>query len=310
MSYIEEHYTYEIRNVCIWKKYLGVRSCLGDPTEDIGVKYFSSSSDKEFIKDQKKNPQDYEYSIIGLFDTRKEAEQHEIEMHLFYDVANNKNFYNIIQQREDGTFSGGSGANHTGAKTILQIDISTGEIIKKWSCAKEAIHVLKITSISSCARREILQAGGFVWVYPKEYTPERKQEIIDADYNQGKKILQVNQYNGKIIKEWGSAKEAADVLGISKSHIGQCVRRNRNISYNFIWEFPENYTTERKQEIIDTDYTKGKRILQINKDTNIVIKLWSSQKEASASLGISSCGINNCLAGRAKTGGGFKWELD
>ena len=54
------HYTYCITELNSRRKYIGVRSSDIDPLMDIGVNYFSSSSNKEFIDNQKYNHNNYE----------------------------------------------------------------------------------------------------------------------------------------------------------------------------------------------------------------------------------------------------------
>jgi hypothetical protein len=93
------NYTYWITNIKEEKHYIGVRSCIIHPTQDLGIKYFGSKHkngkiDKEFISYQKEHPEDWEYKILKLFKTRKEASFHEIELHEEYDVGKNLNFYN------------------------------------------------------------------------------------------------------------------------------------------------------------------------------------------------------------------------
>lgn len=91
------HYTYRITNIKERMYYYGVRSCDCLPKEDIGVKYFSSSK-KEFIQDQKENPQNYKYKIVKMFDTRVEAVEHEIFLHKKFDVKLHQKFYNETNQ--------------------------------------------------------------------------------------------------------------------------------------------------------------------------------------------------------------------
>lgn len=96
------HYTYRITNKKLNKHYYGTRSCQIKPIEDIGFKYFSSSADEEFIKDQKLNGKDYKYKIVKIFKTRKEAMGLEIILHNKFDVALNENFYNKAKQTSTG----------------------------------------------------------------------------------------------------------------------------------------------------------------------------------------------------------------
>ena len=88
------HYTYRITNIKEGMHYYGVRSCDCLPKEEIGITYFSSSKDKEFIKDQKENPQNYKYKVIKIFSTRSEANYHEEFLHAKFNVKNHKLFYN------------------------------------------------------------------------------------------------------------------------------------------------------------------------------------------------------------------------
>ena len=88
------HYVYRITNIIIRKHYYGVRSSNIDPKKDIGVKYFSSSLDDSFIKDQKANPENYKYVVVKVFNNREEAESFEQFMHVKFQVHLNENFYN------------------------------------------------------------------------------------------------------------------------------------------------------------------------------------------------------------------------
>ena len=50
------HYTYRITNIILNLHYYGTRTSTNrTPFEDIGIYYFSSSTDKGFIIDQKTN---------------------------------------------------------------------------------------------------------------------------------------------------------------------------------------------------------------------------------------------------------------
>lgn len=82
-------------------KYIGVRSCIGDPSLDIGIKYRSRSKNVEFIKDQQKNPTSYEYEVLQTFDTRKQAGAEEVKLHALYNVKDNPEYYNLANQTSE-----------------------------------------------------------------------------------------------------------------------------------------------------------------------------------------------------------------
>ncbi len=96
------HYTYQITKISIQKHYIGAKSCEELPVDNIGYKYFSSSTNLEFIQDQKNNTDDYSYTVLREFDSREEAISHEIYLHNYNDVAKNPKYYNKAKQTSTG----------------------------------------------------------------------------------------------------------------------------------------------------------------------------------------------------------------
>lgn len=92
------HYVYRITNTSLNKHYYGKRSSKVAPELDLGIKYFSSSRDNNFIKDQKQNPQNYKYKIVVKCKTVTRALHYEIKLHCMFDVAINPSFYNKAKQ--------------------------------------------------------------------------------------------------------------------------------------------------------------------------------------------------------------------
>lgn len=97
------HYVYRITNIILNKHYYGVRTSKNIlPKDDLGIKYFSSSRDKDFINEQKRNPQNHKYKIIQIFNNRKKALEFEIKLHNKFDVGINESFYNRSKQTSSG----------------------------------------------------------------------------------------------------------------------------------------------------------------------------------------------------------------
>lgn len=94
MKNYKYYYVYRITNTFCNKHYYGYRSSNTLPSLDIGIKYFSSSRDKDFIKDQIENPNNYKYVVVRVFDNREDAHNLEIELHTKFDVGINPSFYN------------------------------------------------------------------------------------------------------------------------------------------------------------------------------------------------------------------------
>lgn len=107
-----KHYVYKITNLIEDKHYIGVRSAK-NPSKDLGIIYFSSSSDEEFMLEQQEFPDRFKYEILEVFPTRSAAVNKEIELHNFYDVAVNESFYNKSKQTSMGFCRLGTTFNHT-----------------------------------------------------------------------------------------------------------------------------------------------------------------------------------------------------
>ena len=104
---MKKHYVYRISNIILKKHYYGSRSCSIDPKNDLGIKYFSSSSDKDFKEDQIKNKENYKYKIIKIFDNRVDALELEVKLHKKFNVGMNGMFYNKVAQTSVGFDSTG-----------------------------------------------------------------------------------------------------------------------------------------------------------------------------------------------------------
>ena len=93
------HYTYMLVDPISEMKYVGVRSCKTD-IEDDPYKGSSSTMSRE-----EKNR--YVKLILGRFNTREEANLHEIELHTLLNVVSNKSYWNIVHAEAPPRWTGG-----------------------------------------------------------------------------------------------------------------------------------------------------------------------------------------------------------
>ncbi len=77
---------------------------------------------------------------------------------------------------------------------------------------------------------------------------------------------------------------------------------------------PPESIEKRRLKLIGNTHTKGmygktgKRILQLSKENESIIKEWRSAKMAAIELKISKSCLYRCLWGEFKSAGGFKWK--
>ena len=57
----------------------------------------------------------------------------------------------------------------------------------------------------------------------------------------------------------------------------------------------------------NSDKTIRIKVVQLNKDTNELIKIWNSATEAEREGGFANNNINRCCRGKYKTHKGYKW---
>ncbi len=76
-------------------------------------------------------------------------------------------------------------------KNIYKLDIKTGLILKEYSNTTTAAKDIGVNqcNIAQCCRGYIKSAGGYLWIYAKDYTEEKANELVKIAYerkNKGK----------------------------------------------------------------------------------------------------------------------------
>lgn len=153
--------------------------------------------------------------------------------------------------------------------------------------------------------------GAMSFLKPNQsrYTPsslaiaEAKEAAVKASILQNSKPVKQFSTKGDFIKEWGSAKDAAEALGICSSAIGKVCKKLKKSKTcgGYIWRYSND------EQGVDP-YKMGKPVTQLDKD-GLFINHWHSITEASKSTGASNAAIGMVCKGdkRHKTAGGFKW---
>lgn len=130
---------------------------------------------------------------------------------------------------------------------------------------------------------------------------KKRVEGIRRYYNQNKKQVYQYDLNGCFIKEWSSAVDVEKELGVKHSNITKVCKCLGKQAGGFMWSYKiENLPPYERNLYM-------KKVLQIDSNDSIVNQ-FDSIKEASLVVGISKTAIVNCLTGKSKSSGGFKWK--
>ncbi len=193
------HYVYLITELLTNMKYIGLRSCNTLPHLDLGIKYFSSSTNKEFIKNQKLNKKlklsNYKYEILSIHNTRKEAINEEITLHELYDVDKNPEYYNKAKQTSTGWDAAGKVTVKDKDGNTSHVSINDPRYI-----SGELVGVSKNTTLSdeTRAKLKITSGGSNNGMYGKKHSPEAKQKMSEkASKRVGELHPQYNKVRSK-----------------------------------------------------------------------------------------------------------------
>jgi len=184
------HYVYRITNIMNNKSYIGARTSNVESQKDLGIIYYSSSTDASFIEDQKNNPHYYKYEIIAEVDSRHKAIQLEIKLHNEFNVGVNESFYNKAKQTS--TKFDTTGTKHSD-ETINKM--------KEWHKLRPPMGEEQRLKISESNKG-------------KRLTPEHIQKLKDAKQNISEETIKKmrDSHLGQI--PWNKGKK----LGEGKKH--------------------------------------------------------------------------------------------
>lgn len=171
---LKYHYVYRITNLLKNKHYYGIRTTKYKPESDLGKRYFSSSKDQGFIKDQKKNSQNYRYKIIFVYNNRESAIRMEIKLHNKFNVGISESFYNKAKQTSVGFDRSGVTYKHSD-ETKYKIGIAhKNKFVSKDTREKLSL-IHKGKTITKKHKEQISDA-----LTGKRFTDEHKNKISDA----------------------------------------------------------------------------------------------------------------------------------
>lgn len=117
--------------------------------------------------------------------------------------------------------------------------------------------------------------------------------------------IPVEQYtlDGQFVREWDSATAASRELGIPQMAINSCCLRKPkyNQACGFLWKF--------KHDPMPVSYKHGKRIVKCL-NNNTIVDEYENITIAAKQNKITITSISNCIHGRSKSAGGYKWKLN
>ena len=259
------YYVYRITNKELNTYYYGSRVSKIHPKEDLGVKYFSSSSNKEFKDNQKENPNNFKYKIIKIFDNTKDKEIYESYLHQYFNVKSNSKFYNKVNQTPFGHDTTGmvTCTDNEGNKHFLSKDEFHLNKDKYTSISAEVFKNNNRRNIGKKRNRDIVNKSTNTRIKNNSYSTGSKKAMTTRSIKQsnGKSI---DEQNGLKIKE--SRLNNIDKNGLN-SYDRAGVKISKTVSCN-IWKETKGKEVQFKRR--ETVIKNGKSYNVYNKYDELI----------------------------------------
>lgn len=286
---------YIIKNICNDKVYIG------QTTKAMEHRF------KEHIRASKNN---YEPSMVLYKAMRKYGIENFyvelLENNLYgNNLLNEKEKYWIEQYNSLVPFGYNvrQGGEDCGRKEVYKIDIETNEIIEKYDSLAQASedNNVDISHLSKVCQGKEKSCGGYKWCYVSDYNLNYIQSIIPKAHK--RPIYQIDIITGEILDKFESIAEASRRTRTNAASISECLHGVNKTANEYNWCYVEMYDE-------DKFVTKSRchQILQIDKETNSIIKQWISAKIAADTLGYNASTIRSACSGERKTAYGYKWK--
>lgn len=222
-----------------------VENCYGNPKKV----YLGKTKTSRKGSHRRKYGNNIQYTIIDQIDSWDKKDWKPLETYWIHQFR--QWGFEVLNKNDGG---GGPITYSEKSKLLMKSkwdDERRNEISKINSLPKSKIHKLRIgmsikgqkRTKKTCNNISISKIGKPSNHKGHKLSKKSKQKMREAKLaipNLNQKFLKpVNQYNlnRKLIKEWGSPKEAGKALGLDSVNIRAAARGKQNTAYGFIWEY-------------------------------------------------------------------------
>ena len=136
-------------------------------------------------------------------------------------------------------FKGKFGKSHPSSKTIYQYD-EEGNFIRSWENAVQIQNELGFDSgnIRKSIKNRWMFYSSF-WSYI-DYGIFYKDVPIKNNRDKTKKPILQYSLDGELLKEWNSAKEATEYLGVREGNLSKNLKNKAKTAYGYIWKYKKD----------------------------------------------------------------------
>ena len=120
-------------------------------------------------------------------------------------------------------------------KAIVQCDLD-GNLIERFDSVVHAAEKTGVrrSTISGAITGTYKNAGGFIWVYEKDYPIKDISKYVHR--KKGRKVAQIDPKTGEVIKVFDRMADAGRELGVNYKGIHKVIDKPTRTAYGFRWE--------------------------------------------------------------------------
>lgn len=208
------------QSVDIKRRWRNHRKHFGDTKDTATSHYPIYRAFKKYGEDN------FKFEIIEIVHDKSKLTEREL---YWYNAFNPR--YNTLDPRDP--------VKTTHARPVLQIDIATGNVLKRFGSTREAERESNLANVVKACRGHSRTCGGYLWCYEDEFSEEktklRPHRLAKA----------VNQYtlNGELMREFGSIAQAEKLTGIQMR--GGVTGAKKTVG-GYIWRYADGSDTMAK----------------------------------------------------------------
>lgn len=180
-----------------------------------------------------------------------------------------------------------------------------GDYIKRYDYLSQTVDDgYDLSCVRACLKTRTRQTKGVIFMYEDEYMKNGTQKYHKQKSTSRKAIVQCD-LSGNKIAEFESVTEASETLGIIRSRISSNLILKDKTASGYIFVYKENFPI-KDMSIYKTE-KKGRKVVQLDKETGELINVFDRMSDAGKWLGKSNKNIHKVINNPLKSAYGYRW---
>jgi len=189
---------------------------------------------------------------------------------------------------------------------IVQLSLD-GKFIKRYDSAAQIEREIGLhnSDVLVNCKNKSRRCGNYLFMYEKDYNKNGSKKYIPKTRNGCEKVIIQCDIDGNFIKKYESVTQASKETGIRRSTISGNITGTYKTAGGYIFVYENNYPIKNIEKYIHKK--KGRKILQVDQNTNEILDSFDRVADAGRKLGVNYKSIHKVLDQANKTAFGYKW---